>query len=102
IDLSRPHVRAAAENRRPGGLADAVWNRGCDDPVAAHRALRAVAVGNRAAADLAGAADRGIPRVDAGADVDALRLAGAAGDRHRAVVGHAGCRRAAGDSLPGP
>src|SRR6267378_4112999 len=26
----------------------------------------------------------------------------AAGDRHRAMAGHAGCRRAAGDSLPGP
>src|SRR5207244_5866356 len=53
-------------------------------------------------ADLAGAAGRGIPRVDAGADVDAVRLAGTAGDHHRAVAGHAGCRRAAGDSLPGP
>ena len=60
---------------------------------------RTVAVGIDLAAGLAGAAGRGVSRLDAGADVDAVRSAGAARDRRRAVAGVARRRRAPGDPL---
>ena len=56
-------------------------------------AFRPAGVGNRRAGDLAGAAGRGLSRLDAGADVDAVRFARAACDRRRAVADCAGRRR---------
>ena len=47
------------------------------------------------------AAGRGAARLDAGADVDAVRFAGAARDRHGAVAGRDRHRRAAGAPLQG-
>src|SRR5207244_579143 len=50
---------------------------------------------------LAGAPGRGPSRVDAGADVDAVWLAGDALDRRSALPGRAGDRRPAGNSFQG-
>ena len=98
IALSRPHVHAAGDDPGTRGLAHALRHRGRGEPVAGHGALRPVVVGTRAAPDLAGAAGRGVPRLDAGADVDGVRPAGAAHRRHRAVAGGARRRRHPGGS----
>src|SRR6266576_2611660 len=81
--------------------ADALWHGGHGDPVAGREAFRRVAVGYRHPLDLAGATGRGPSRVDAGADVDAVWLAGDALDRRSALPGRAGDRRPGGNSFQG-
>src|SRR2546429_498193 len=60
-----------------------------------------VGPGERVLVDLAGASGRGPARVDAGADVDAVWLAGDSLDRRGALLGRAGYRRPGGNSFQG-
>src|SRR5213078_707578 len=91
----------ARDERRAGWLADALWHGGRGGPVAGREAFRRVAVGDRNPSDLAGATGRGPSRVDAGADVDAVWLAGDSLDRRGALLGRAGYRRPGGNSFQG-
>ena len=102
VALSRPHVHAAGDDPSPRGLAHALRHAGRGEPVAAHGAFRPLVVGTRAAPRLAGAAGRGVPRLDAGADVDGVRPARAAHPGHRAVAGGARCRRHPGRPARSP
>ncbi len=70
-------------------------------PLGGDAATRGMAFGLRCTGDLAGAAGRGAARLDAGSDVDAVRSARAAGDRHRALPGGDRGRRAAGAPFQG-
>ena len=89
---------------RARGLADALRHRGHGEPVAGHGALRrAVAVGDSTLPLIWPALlRRGVPRLDAGADVDAVRPARAAHDRHRPVAGDDRRRRPPGRPARGP
>ena len=104
IDVSRPHVHAAGDDRRrwragrcsmaPRPWRSCGWQRGFLARVAVPESTVPV--------DLAGAAGRVASRLDAGADVDAVRLARAAHDRRRAVAGHDRRRRSRGARVQGP
>src|SRR5207244_6302588 len=89
------------DERRAGWLAHALWHGGHGDPVAGREASRRVAVGDRNPRGLAGATGRGPARVDTGADVDAVWLAGDSLDRRGALPGRAGYRGPAGNSFQG-
>ena len=84
IDLPCPSLHAAGDERRVGGMADALRRGSHGDPVAGNQVSRRVAVRPRCPVDLAGPVRRGDSRLDAGADVDAVCAAGAACDRHGA------------------
>ena len=96
-----PPVRAAGHDRRTGSLADALWHGGDGELVAGHGTSSSVAVAARCTPDLAGTVRRGIPRLDSGAGVDAVRVAGPACDRRPAVADDDHRRRVQRDLLPG-
>src|SRR5438128_4142126 len=83
------------------GWPDALRHDGHGGPVGGNAAARRVAIGHRGPIRVARAPRRVAARVDAGADMDAVRSPGAARARHRAVAGNDRLRRPAGPPLQG-